>query len=134
MPPGNKRILITLTITGLLLAMAGCYEKKIVNSMHYSTGTWNGDGTRFIFMRWELDMRMPKGLSKFPDGGMPRYLRDERFICVYNKKENTIEKIRTAVGKPRGYPPEARFSWKGSRAVYKIWNEPVHEGAVLVRR
>jgi hypothetical protein len=53
---------------------------------------------------------------------MPRYLRDERFVCVYDRVRNTVEKIGPAFGKPRGYPPDARFSWKGSRAVYKIWN------------
>lgn len=109
-------------LSGLLGLSCCCYERKITKIVEYSAGAWNDNGSRFIFMQWERDFRAPRGLARFPDGGIPKYLRDECFVCVYDKDSGSIQKIGTAVGKPRGYPPEVRFSWKGTRAVYKIWN------------
>ncbi len=123
MMTGSRRFMAALSLLGGLFSLACCcYERKITKIVEYSNGAWNDDGSRFIFMQWERDFRMPKGLARFPDGGIPKYLRDECFVCVYDRAGKSIRKIGTAVGKPRGYPPAARFSWKGARAVYKIWN------------
>lgn len=127
---GSRRLMAAISLlSGLLELSCCCYERKITKIVEYSAGAWNDNGSRFIFMQWERDFRMPRGLARFPDGGIPKYLRDECFVCVYNKDSRSIQKIGTAVGKPRGYPPAARFSWKGARAVYKIWNAHEVENA-----
>lgn len=106
----------------VMLSNIFCYEKKVTSTVEYSAGAWNESRTEFVFLRWERDFHMPKGIAKFPDGGVPKYVRDDKSICVYSKKSGEVKVIAEGRGVPRGYPPSARFSWKGDYAVYKIWN------------
>ncbi len=125
----RKKILIIPAVF-MLCSLFSCYEKKLTQSVHYSSGTWNDSRTEFIFLRWERDYHMPKGITRFPDGGIPEYVRDERFICVYSKYTGEVKVIAEGKGGPRGLPPSARFSWKGDRAVYKIWNADKKENSL----
>ena len=114
----------------MLCALFSCYEKKLTKSEHVSSGTWNESRTQFIFLRWERDFYRPEGITKFPDGGIPKYIRDEKFICVYSKNTGTVTAVAKARGKPRGYPPSVRFSWKAGKAAYKIWNADKKENTL----
>lgn len=116
-----KRKLISLMVL-LMFFNIFCYEKKLSWTVQYSDGAWNDSKTEFIFLRWERDYHMPKGLARFPDGGIPKYVRDEKLICVYNRSSGQVRVAAKALGTPRGYPPSVRFSWKGDIVVYKIWN------------
>ncbi len=106
----------------IMLGNIFCYEKKLTTTVEYSAGAWNESRAEFVFLRWERDFYMPKGIAKFPDGGIPKYVRDEKFICVFSKKTGEVKVVANGRGVPRGYPPSARFSWKGDNVVYKIWN------------
>ena len=106
----------------LMLFNLFCYKKELSRTVEYSAGAWNDSGTEFVFLRWERDYYMPKGPAAFPDGGIPKYVRDEKFICVYSRASGPVRVAAKALGTPRGYPPSVRFSWKGDIVVYKIWS------------
>ncbi|HOP63932.1 MAG TPA: hypothetical protein PK358_08950 [Spirochaetota bacterium] len=125
-----KKEIIIFTAVFMIFSIFSCYEKKLTSVTHYSMGTWNDAHTEFIFLRWERDYHRPKGITKFPDGGVPKYVRDEKRICVYSKETGQVKVIAQGRGKPRGLPPSVRFSWKGDMAAYKIWNVDPEENAL----
>ena len=109
-------------VAGLVFCCLSCYQKEITKTVEYSPGAWDTDRKNYIFLRWERDYFMPKGITRFPDGGIPKYVRDETFVCMYSKDTNSVRVITEGEGVPRGYPASARFSWKADFIVYKIWN------------
>ncbi len=113
----------------MLCSIFSCYEKELTRAVHYSTGRWDSSGREFIFLRWERDFHQPKGAARFPDGGIPKYVRDEKFICVFSRDTGEVRVAARASGIPRGYPPSARFSRKGDMAAYKIWSADVKENS-----
>lgn len=114
-----KNIFLSAFIT---ISAISCYQKGITKTIEYSPGIWNGEHSMYMFLKWERDYYMPKGISRFPDGGIPKYIRDETFVCIYDSSTHEIKVIMKGKGFPRGYPVSARFSWKGKYAAYKIWN------------
>ena len=121
-----KLIILTAVI---MLFNLFCYKKELSRTVEYSAGTWNESRTEFIFLRWERDFHQPVGISRFPDGGIPKYVRDDRFICVFSKDSGEVKVLAEAIGTPRGYPPSVRFSWKGDMVVYKIWSADTKENS-----
>lgn len=123
------KIKLIILAAVIMLCNLSCYKKELSRTVEYSNGAWNESRTEFIFLRWERDFHQPGGISRFPDGGIPKYVRDEKFISVFNKDTGEVKALDKAKGTPRGYPPSVRFSWKGDMVVYKIWSADMKENS-----
>jgi len=107
-----NKLILSIFIVFLLLFTLSCYSEYV--SMNYKVhhgACWNNQHTKIAFIISKGAYKSAKGVSRFPDGGIPEYLIEKVDLYVLNTKNNNLKK---AVGFDDladflGY---SRSSWK----------------------
>lgn len=90
----------------ILSTLTSCYHRELVYSFDTSHGGVTYGGS-YYYLAQAREYQLPKGISRFPDGGVPRDIR----IMFGLYKTDTISKSTTLVSQlsnPTGWP--SRYS------------------------
>ena len=104
------------------LSMISCYNKTVEYSIETSYGG-TVSGPFYYYMAEIKEYRSPKGISRFPDGGMSKILRKQFGIYrtdTINLKTSTVALFPQVSGWPSGYT--TRMDSNDSCIVVGIYN------------
>lgn len=118
---GSSTAARAVCICVAVLLCCGCYEKKITHSYDCSQADDNDAGTKIVFARWHRAFRRPVGISRFPDGGRPKYLQDELALVVHDLAGHASRLLVEARGVPRS-SLDVSVSWQKDLVVYRVNN------------
>lgn len=79
---------------GFLVLLTSCYSEYIhLNySLHHGAYS-NKENTKVAFILSKNAYRPAKGIAKFPDGGIPKYLLEETCLYIMDRNGNKITKL-----------------------------------------
>ncbi len=87
----NKQINFLL-IASILLILTGCYYDHLTVTSKYSSGVYTDKGT-VIFYHSIQAGQPPKGISRFPDGGMHKNIYRNTSLYEFDTINNKLNKI-----------------------------------------
>lgn len=77
----------------LSVSMAGCYGDINVSCEFQSPGSYDQDSLNLYFFHSSVVSRTAKGISAFPDGGIPKILFKKVTFSRYNMVQKSLETI-----------------------------------------
>jgi hypothetical protein len=86
--------IFSIIIAGLLLFMTSCYSNYI--SLSYRTfygAQWNNDSSKVAFIASTKAYQQAKGITRFPDGGRPKYLIDNIDLYLFDTESMELTKL-----------------------------------------
>ncbi|MGM0407888.1 MAG: hypothetical protein ACQERU_07875 [Bacteroidota bacterium] len=87
----NRNITFT-AIAGILLLLTGCYYDHLTVTSKYSNGVYTDNGT-VIFYHSIQAGQPPKGITRFPDGGMHKNIYRNTSLYELDTINNRLNKI-----------------------------------------
>ena len=75
-----------------LLLLAGCQYGPATDRSRFKSAALVQNGNTIAFTAHDLVYRPAKGMGAFPDGGVPKYVEDRSFLCLYDRKTGTLSK------------------------------------------
>lgn len=86
--------LASILLLVVLSFMVSCHSDYL--TIDYKThpgAVWNKDSTYAVFVASKLAYRSAIGISRFPDGGIPKYLIAEMGLYIYDLKSGKLTQI-----------------------------------------
>ncbi len=88
-----KMRIFSFLLVGILLTSCGYSEQlQIKYDLHHGS-RWNSRRDRIAFIASSRGYRKPAGLNRFPDGGIPEYLREDVSLYLFAPKKLTLKKL-----------------------------------------
>lgn len=84
------------------ILLSSCYSDSIRIKENISKSCYNPDHTQVAFLKFISVYRPPKGITKFPDGGTPKYLFKNTSLYRYNLTDSLLQKVYDFGGLPYG--------------------------------
>ncbi|MGC9472391.1 MAG: hypothetical protein ACP5D1_12700 [Bacteroidales bacterium] len=83
----------TILLICLLLFLASCHSDYLSLSykIHHSAA-WNDDHSRIAFFITTRAFRAPRGIARFPDGGISKTVFTETSLCLFDPETKAIYK------------------------------------------
>lgn len=84
-----------ITLAGLLFLITSCYSEYV--TLKYSIHHYpcrNDDDNKIAFIVSKCAYKPAKGITSFPDGGMPEYLLEETSLFILQTENNHLKKIK----------------------------------------
>ena len=74
--------------------LSGCYSQylSIDYTVHHGA-VWNNDKSCVTFVASKIAYRKAKGISRFPDGGIPQYLLEDMGLYIFNIKDSSLAEL-----------------------------------------
>ena len=74
--------------------LSGCYSEylSIDYTVHHGA-VWNNDKSCVTFVASKIAYRKAKGISRFPDGGIPQYLLEDMGLYIFNIKDSSLAEL-----------------------------------------
>ncbi|HRW63405.1 MAG TPA: hypothetical protein P5132_07950, partial [Bacteroidales bacterium] len=74
--------------------LSGCYSEylSIDYTVHHGA-VWNNDKSCVTFVASKIAYRNAKGITRFPDGGIPQYLLEDMGLYIFNIKDSSLAEL-----------------------------------------
>ena len=74
--------------------LSGCYSQylSIDYTVHHGA-VWNNDKSCVTFVASKIAYRNAKGITRFPDGGIPQYLLEDMGLYIFNIKDSSLAEL-----------------------------------------
>ncbi len=109
---------LRIVLAGSLLFTTSCYSEYVHLDYGLHHGACrNGDHTRVACIISKRAYRPAKGIARFPDGGIPKYLLEEVSLYVYDSRDRSLREA-VSFQDLTDYAGSYRSSWK-SRLAYE---------------
>lgn len=74
--------------------LSGCYSEylSIDYTVHHGA-VWNNDKSCVTFVASKIAYRNAKGITRFPDGGIPQYLLKDMGLYIFNIKDSSLAEL-----------------------------------------
>ncbi|MGM0381093.1 MAG: hypothetical protein ACQEP7_03830 [bacterium] len=102
---------IMLLLLAVLLSSCGYSDQlQLGYDLHHGP-RWNSRRDRIVFIASSRAYRKPTGLARFPDGGIPEYLREDVSLYLFKPVDSTLKKL-TSFNDLVELAGSYRSSWK----------------------
>ena len=89
-----KKIKLFLILLGIALLLTSCYTEHVcLDYKVYPGAEWTTEKTQIVFAASKKVYHQPKGVTKFPDGGQPDYLKQELTIYTFDTVKKKISPL-----------------------------------------
>jgi len=92
-----KRLI--LSFAGLLLLSAGCQYGPMQDYSRFTSAYLVQEDRTVVFTFHDFAYKPAAGIAAFPDGGIPHYVRDQSFLCSFDRTKGTLKKLMTGKNK-----------------------------------
>jgi len=77
-----------------VILLSGCYSEylSIDYTVHHGA-VWNSDKSCITFVASKVAYRNAKGITRFPDGGIPQYLLEDMGLYIFNVKDSSLAEL-----------------------------------------
>jgi len=92
----SRRIISIIVTVSLSLLMSSCYTEYISLDYKIKHGAmWNNDHTQIVFFVSKKAYKAPKGIARFPDGGISKTIYSEVGLYVFDPDNKNLYKALT---------------------------------------
>ncbi len=125
-------ILFIFLIPAIIILLSSCRysEYLTIDYTVFANPHSNQEGTKIAFIASKEAYRKPEGISRFPDGGIPKYLIEDVSAYIYDTKKKSIKKIASFSDLADLIGP-SRSNWKTrtvlNDSVFYYYIEPVSD-------
>ena len=77
----------------LCICCAGCQYGPKQDYGRFKSAALMQDGRMIVFTFHDLVYRPAKGFAAFPDGGIPKYIKDRSFLCTFERSTGKLIKL-----------------------------------------
>lgn len=116
----SRRFILVIVAISLSIFLTSCYSEYI--SLHYKVkhgAMWNDDETQIAFFVSKKAYRAPKGIARFPDGGISKTVFSEQGLYVFNPENKSLYEVLAA----KSFPSDGmiKIAYTDSLIYYSIF-------------